>query len=903
MEPKDIIFMDHSKINKILAVAVFLISFAAYALLMAPSVSFWDCGEYVAAGSSLGIPHPPGNPLYILIARIATALLVFFKDPAFRINLITPLTGALSVMLAYLTIVRVFIGFVGTPDTLIKRISIYSGAFMGALFAAFGSTMMFSSVEAEVNTPLMLPIMLCTWLALVWAQSKDPKRDRFLLLISYIAFLGIGIHMYSMIVLMPIFLFVVIIDREKLFDWRLWLTSIAMGLVMYSVSFFLWTGAITIGITGLMSILDEKNQYKWRLSFGIAAIAMLGFSVHVFVPIRASLNPSINENAPSTTKAFVDYLDRKQYGSESMITRMFWRRGALATQFGIEGHMGFGGFMITQFFHFSKHDTDTSLFSRGAAAGWGKLAVYLIPISIMLFGWFYLFRKSRNTAILLCALTLIMTVGMVLYMNFADGTRAELRDYQAWAQAGKQGPMPTVYREVRIRDYFWVPGFFYYGMWLGITAGCGLLALYSNRRKFTRTVIAPALSILTIASPALPLSQNMGPNNRKNDFIPFDYAYNMLNSVDKDGILVTNGDNDTFPLWALQEAFGIRKDVRIINLSLLNTDWYIKQLKNFEPKVAITFSDKDIETLNYSLNPYTQTTPYHMPTANIDVNLPGRDKMQILKVQDKMLVHIIDNNAWHKPIFFANTVSDDNFMGMDPYLSMEGMVYRVYKNPVPRELQYNEKRTEFLIDSVYHLRGFDTWRARNDETSRNMISNYSALFLQLAMNKANAAEQLKSEITQLSSANTDSNSTLIKTKTAELETAFGEAKKRFDQCIKLVPWDNRAYMLLARAYKSAGKDDSEVYKMLADAIKKDPENIELMKLQAQNFLEKRDNKGAVDVLKKLAAVDVEPQYAYYALGQIYQQEQNNDGLKWVVSRLKQIDPKDPVIGKLIQGKS
>jgi tetratricopeptide (TPR) repeat protein len=292
-----------------------------------------------------------------------------------------------------------------------------------------------------------------------------------------------------------------------------------------------------------------------------------------------------------------------------------------------------------------------------------------------------------------------------------------------------------------------------------------------------------------------------------------------------------------------------------------------------------------------------------LPSANIDVNLPGRDKMQVMKVQDKMLIHIIDNNAWRKPIFFANTVSDDNFMGMDPYISMEGMVYRVYKNPVPRELQYNEKRTEYLIDSVYHLRGFDTWRARNDETSRNMISNYSALYLQLAMSKTSTIEQLKSEIAALSSANSDSNSTLIKTKTAELETAFEDAKSRFDQCIKLIPWDNRAYMLLARAYKAAGKDDSAVYDKLSEAIQKDPENVELMKLQAQNFLEKRKNQEAVNVLKKLADVDVEPAYAYYALGQIYQQEQNKEGIQWVVSRLKRINPRDPMISKLDQGKS
>jgi hypothetical protein len=887
--------IEHNSINRILAILVFLFTFSTYAFLMSPSVSFWDCGEYVAAGSNLSIPHPPGNPLYIMIARLATVFLGFIKDPAYRINLVTACTGALSVMFAYLTIVRVFIGFIGSLDTTWKKISVYCGAVMGALFAAFGSTMLFSSVEAEVNTPLMLPIMLCTWLALFWAQSKDHKRDRFLLLISYIAFLGIGIHMYSMIVLLPIFLFVVFIDREKLFDWRLWGTSIAMGLVMYSVSLFLWTGGITIAITAIMSLLEGKYQHKWRLCLGIAAVAMLGFSVHLYVPIRASLDPMINENHPSTFKTFVDYLDRKQYGSESMVTRMLWRRGTWAHQFGIEGHMGFGGFLLTQFFHFSPHDTDTSLFSRGIAAGYGKLFVYFIPITIMILGWFYLYRKSKSAALLLCILTLIMTIGMVLYMNFADGTRPELRDYQGWVQAGKQGPMPTVYREVRIRDYFWVPGFFYYGMWIGIAAGGALLALYSSRKKILRTGFAPVMTLLVIVSPALPMSQNMHGQNRRLDFIPFDYAFNMLNSVDPNGILVTNGDNDTFPLWALQEAFGIRRDVRIVNLSLLNTDWYIKQLKNLEPKVPIALADKDIEKLDAQLNPFTSASPYHLDAAKIDVELPGRDKLQVLKVQDKMLVHIIDCNAWRKPVFFANTVSDDNFMGFGPYLSMEGMVFRVNKKPVSPDSQYNAARSEYLIDHVYKLRGLDSWRAKNDETTQNMVTNYSGLFLQLGIYKTNMIQQLKKEITDLSALKSDSIAETLKSKTTQLETVVKEAQSRFEQCIKQIPWDTRGYMLYEKMLKTTGMDTSPVYDLLVKAINKDPKNVDLLKLQAQTLIDKGNRKDATGVIKELAALDVHPEYAYYTLGQIYQTDKDKVGLQWVVSQIKKINPKDPYL--------
>ncbi|NLE00311.1 MAG: DUF2723 domain-containing protein [Fibrobacter sp.] len=891
--------IEHGRINRILAALVFLISFSTYVFLMAPSVSFWDCGEYIAAGSTLSVPHPPGNPLYMMIARLATFLLAgFIKDPAFRINLVTALTGALSVMLAYLTIVRVFIGFMGIPVNAWKKLSVYTGAFMGALFAAFGNTMLFSSVEAEVNTPLMLPIMLCTWLALVWAQSKNSKRDRYLLLISYISFLGIGIHMYSMIVLVPIFLFVILVDKEKLCDWRLWATSIAMGLVMFSVSLFLWTGTVTIAVTAVMSLFKGKNQKKWRLSLGIALVAMLGFSVHLYIPVRSSTNPMIDENHPATFKAFVDYLDRKQYGSESMITRMFWRRGSWAHQFGIESHMGFGGFFITQFFRFSLHDTDTSLFSRGMAAGLGKLFVYLIPVALMLYGWFYLYRKSKNTAILLCTLTIIMTIGMVFYMNFADGTRPELRDYQGWIRSGKQGPIPVVHREVRVRDYFWIPGFFYYGMWLGLATGCGLLALYSNRRKMIRSTVAPFVTMMAIVSPALPMTQNLGVNYRHNDYIPFDFAYNMLMSVDPDGILVTHGDNDTFPLWALQEAFGIRKDVRIVNLSLLNTEWYIKQLKNLEPKVPISLSDSEIDSLNHELNPFGTPAGYHLPNANIDINFPDKNKLQILRIQDKMLVHIVDENAWRKPVFFANTVSGNNFMGLGPYMSMEGLVYRVCKAPVTAELQYNAARTEYLIDNVYQLRGLDTWRALNDETTRNMVGNYSALLLQLAMNKTNMIHKLKKEIDSLKVLKSDSLPTQVKEKTEEFDFVVKEAQARLEQNMKMIPWDGRTYMFLKNLLNVAGKDDFPAFDKIAAAVKNNPRDIELLKAQAQMYLEKGNRKDAVPVLRKLADLDLKPDYAYYTLGKIYKMDKNREGVDWVISRIKRINPKDPFIDQV-----
>jgi predicted Zn-dependent protease len=193
------------------------------------------------------------------------------------------------------------------------------------------------------------------------------------------------------------------------------------------------------------------------------------------------------------------------------------------------------------------------------------------------------------------------------------------------------------------------------------------------------------------------------------------------------------------------------------------------------------------------------------------------------------------------------------------------------------------------------LRGFDSWRAKNDETTQNMVSNYSGLFLQLGIYKTTMIQQLKKEITDLSALKSDSVSETLKSKTAELETVVKETTFRFEQCLKLIPWDTRGYMLYEKMLKAASMDTSPVYELLVKAINKDPENVDLLKLQAQTLIDKGNRDDATGVIKKLAALDVHPEYAYYTLGQIYQAEKDKAGLQWVISQIKKINPKDPYI--------
>jgi hypothetical protein len=664
-------------------------------------------------------------------------------------NLVVALCSALTAMVLYFVVVNAAKLFIGIPDTLHKRLTLCIGGVVGGLFAAFGYTFWFSAVETSVYNLSMLNIAICTLLMLKWAQSKRADRDKLLILVAFLGFLGIGLHMYTMIIFPSAFLFMIMWDEKKRRDWRLWGTGIVMAAVIYSLSKFLWLGPLTMVLTFIMSMASKEHKAEWRLCFFFALFAIIGYSVHIFIPIRSALEPIINENHPATLEAFIGFLERKQYGSESMITRMFWRRGEWGNQFGIEEHMGYGGFHITQFFRFAVEDTGESMFRHGFIPGISQLVLYLIPTAFMLYGWSYLYKRNRSAAIFLITLTLVTTIGMVLYMNFADGKRPERLDYEQWARAGQAHLAPNVHREVRVRDYFFTAGFMYFGMWIGLAACCLLHALFTSKDKFARTVMATTCAVLLAISPVLPAVVNFKLSTRAGDWVAFDYAYNLLNSCEPYGIIFTNGDNDTFPLWALQEAYGIRNDVRVVNLSLLNTDWYIEQLRKLYPRVPMTFTEEDVSRMTNmatfiesNRNRFTGA-PVRLRNSGITIVPPSSDERRVLRVQDRMIINILEANAWQKPMYFARTVSDDNLMGLAPYLRAEGLVYRIVPEPLSDNLRhsmralmnmedhYNFDRKLALVDSIYSFKGIGA--ARRNDTSRRLLTNYLQIAFDLRM--------------------------------------------------------------------------------------------------------------------------------------------------------------------------
>jgi tetratricopeptide (TPR) repeat protein len=356
-----------------------------------------------------------------------------------------------------------------------------------------------------------------------------------------------------------------------------------------------------------------------------------------------------------------------------MFERAMTRRGEWTNQLGQHRRMGFWGFFDRQYGF-----NDTLFFP-----------IFLVG----LLGLGYLFVRRRAFGAALILILLLSSVGLVWYMNFADGTKYD-------------PVMQDAYLEVRNRDYFFTPAFILFGMAVGL-GGAVLVRWLSGGAVGWAAIGATVVALL----PFRTLSANYFDNDRSNNYIAYDYAYNILASADPNSVLFTNGDNDTFPVWCLQEVYGVRTDVRVANLSLLNTHWYIRQLRD-ELHVPMNLTDNQINRLA------------HYRTAD----------NHVVRIQDQMVDEILTANNWQDTINFAVTVSQSarQYKGrpLDSHLEMIGFVQRLVKQEGGKmvDLELMEHR----IDSVFKFRGLDDPTVYKDENTSRLVGNYFSTFLIVA---------------------------------------------------------------------------------------------------------------------------------------------------------------------------
>jgi len=256
---------------------------------------------------------------------------------------------------------------------------------------------------------------------LVWVQSKDERfRDRILLLITYISFTGIGMHMVSMITSPAIFLFIMLVDKKKREDWRLWVGGILISSIMYNLSWFIVACSVVFLFTLAMMTVKGRHQEKWRSFSGFLFSRCWAFRTTSIFPVRSALNPLIDENHPSLGTPSRRCLTENNMAPKawssapsgaaarlpiSSVSKAIW-------DMGVPHHA---------IFPFQRARHAKNFMDNTGLAGVGMLLVYLVPTFFMLFGWYYFYRKHRNVAILLILVTLLTTIIFAWYMNFADG--------------------------------------------------------------------------------------------------------------------------------------------------------------------------------------------------------------------------------------------------------------------------------------------------------------------------------------------------------------------------------------------------------------------------------------------------------------------------------------------------
>ncbi|MFN2397838.1 MAG: DUF2723 domain-containing protein [Gemmatimonadaceae bacterium] len=596
--------------------------FLLYLLTLAPSTAMWDTSEYIAAAYVLGNPHPPGNPLFVLMGRVFSVLPIA-PSVAMRINVLAAVASAASAAMWFLITERVLVGWLS------QRWQRIAGGVLAAALGATAFTVWNQSVVNEkVYTISLVGLAIISWLTVRWSDDPEgPVADRILVLISFLLGLGYSNHM--------------------------------MG--------FLAGPAVAVAVL----VRRPDTLLRWKLLLACAGAIVLGISVFLFQPIRAAHFPPINEGEPTTWESFKYNFNRGQYGKPSVFER----------QAPFIGQLG----MYWMYFKWQW------LRDMNGNMGWLQQMLAAFFMVLGLFGGYVHWKRDRRSFWYFGTFMFTLTLLLIWYLNFKYGH----------SQCLAMGNPPDTACEVRDRDYFFLVSFSAWGVW----AALGLIFIWesiaaligSEKVRVGKQVVdLPRKRSWLIASPLLlvacvPLIGNWTSASRAGQTDTRDFAHDLLNSVEPYGILITVGDNDTFPLWYAQEVEGIRKDVIVANTSLLNTDWYTRQLirrpiyeydeatgpaiykgrkwaKPVGSPLKLTMSQADSLPLSMAI---------HQPQIFQKGTLIAELQPQILQRADILVLRmILDNDT--RPVYFSRTSgSYSNDLAMSPYLLQQGLARKL----------------------------------------------------------------------------------------------------------------------------------------------------------------------------------------------------------------------------------
>src|SRR5712664_1247612 len=728
----------------LMAACVSLGALVLYVLTLAPTTQFWDTSEYIAAANTLGIPHPPGNPLFVLMAHVF-GLLPLARAYAERINLFAAATSAISAGCWFLVAERWLRSFV--PALWPRRFAALAGAIVSATaFTVWNQ----SVVNEKVYTLSLLSIALILWLIVRWDdQPAGQAHDHHLLLIIYLLALTATNHMMGVLV-GPVVIILLypplkkqrpLSDAERSLEWSQFLVFTSVWALLLTLGLEGWTPIAVAGVVFVAALLYAITA--GNASFAVAAllVAVVGISVYTYLPIRAHFYPPINEGEPTTWKALWDVIFRVQYGKPSIFDNPTQPPGADNL-----GH--------TAALYWAQLVNYAQYFSWQFAHDWpDRLQRTLAVVFAFVGGLGALrhWRADKRTALAMTVLMFTFTFMLVFYLNFKYGF--SLHPEQ-----------PLANHEVRQRDYFFIVSFALWGIWVAM----GLAAMIEGVSDWLRERQPDEARRWLYGTPILalaliPLFGNRLTASRKGETLARDFASDVLQSVEPYGVLVTAGDNDTFPLWYAQEVEHVRQDVTVVNLSLANTDWYIRQLQR---RPLATFDSTQApaiyhgrawpkptgKLLNYTDEQVANLQPVYWLEQKQYVNLGGvgmtLDPQQLgrqyLERADVIVLQAIKDQIGKRPIYYSRTVGPyaDQF-GLTGYLEGHGFARKLRQQPLAQSDSIklmsvfgfvNLPRTEALAFGVYHAASAARHRPRGwvDRPSEGILATYGLLYQSLA---------------------------------------------------------------------------------------------------------------------------------------------------------------------------
>ncbi|MDX1429103.1 MAG: DUF2723 domain-containing protein, partial [Rhodothermales bacterium] len=868
--------MNWIRTERIVAALVFVYALILYVLTVAPTASFWDAGEFIAIANRLEVSHPPGAPFYMLVGRLFS-MFVPVEYVSLSVNLISVLASAFTILLTHLIIVRLVREWQGDRyrDGDLDRATGLIGGVIGASTFAVTDSFWFNAVEAEVYALSMLFTAIVVWLILKWGEQARSEEasltgghhpfslsaNRYLVLIAYLFGLAIGVHLLNLLAIFFIALIIFYTEFERE-EWtrgqymsKLVITglvsSVAFLLVYPGITLWLPTAAGAVGSPALLLLAVVGGivyLIHWTQRRGMSAanlialsvaVVLIGYSTYALIFIRSAADPPIDENDPENAAAIVSYLKREQYGATPIFKgttfddrsgqpgdrEVFFPRRWSPDQNHIreyrryDSDLGFFldyqvGHMYLRYFAFNfvgrasdvqdaPYITGIPFFDEGKTDQYfqtpseraSRNAYFAFPLLLGLLGLAHHFVRDPRRAFAVMILFLVTGIGIIVYLN--------------------QPPL-----QPRERDYAYVASFFAFSLWIGIGATAIVEFLRESLEKrnasprWTRLLVLQAAAITFIAVPGWMLITNFDDHDRSGRYVAPDYAYNMLMSTAENAIIFTNGDNDTFPLWYLQEVEGVRRDVRVANLSLMNTPWYIRQLKDQWSResapLPISLSNEQIRDIaprawrpsevtlpvnkeklfgaSEMISSLTDTSMIQSPMKWTLEGRPLSQDLNFLHAADQAALDIIVTNArqdWERPVYFAVTVSPDGQLNLENYFQLEGQAHRVV--PIRHEQGFlGRVATGITPDRLrqFRFRNLDDPDVYFDQNIRNMLDNYRSVFAHTAQSLA-------------------------------VEGRAGEAQELLDDLMEKMPFetipgDVNTFVMLANAYHDVGDHEQAV---------------------------------------------------------------------------------------------